>query len=94
MSKSEILELDDETVNAAIFTPNAPNLALRIFSFLAENQNIVTSNSNGMRQQITGLDKYKLEGIARRLYHIDLSKWLYPLSLFESNLLRYQNNEE
>ena len=94
MSKSEILELDDETVNAAIFTPNVPSLALRIFSFLAENQNLVTATNKGMRQQITGLDRYKLEGIARRLYNIDLSKWLYALSLFESNLLRYQNNAE
>lgn len=90
-SKQEILDLDDELLNKALFTPDAPHLALRVFSFLAENQHLVI-RTGGMKNSILGLDKVQLDTIAKRFYNIDLSKWTYPLSLFEKEILKLQDN--
>jgi len=75
-----------------MFFPDAPQWVYRVFKFLVENQNMVTT-SGGMKNNVTGLDRYKLDRLATNLYKFDLSRWLYAVTLFESSLMKYQNTD-
>jgi len=92
-SREEIIALDDETINNALYFPDAPKWVYRIFNFLVENQNIVTT-TGGMKPSVTGFDRYKLDMLAERLYKFDLSRWMYPVKLFEDSLIEYQNKSD
>lgn len=91
--KKDVLDMDDEVITEAVFMPDSPKWVLRVFNFLVDNQNLTTS-LGGMKNQVTGLDKYKLTILAKDLYMFDLSRWMYAVHLFEHNLITHLNKSD
>jgi hypothetical protein len=89
VSDAEIRALDDPEILSAFTRPELPPVAARVFRFLTENQNLVTSVSTGMGAHTTGLDRSKLWQVASA-YGVRPSKWLFAIRRFEEGLLKRQ----
>lgn len=88
----EIHALDDVDITNAIIPPKMTRPIAKMFKFLLDNQNLVTS-TNGMDSFITGMDKYKLMAVSK-LYNIDLSRWMFAVDIFENSFMKTVNRRD
>lgn len=92
LTLDDILAFDDEVITEAILIPEAPRLALKVFKFIRDNDNLVTV-AGGMEHHITGLDRFKLIHVAKKCYNINLSKYMFAVDLYERLLVRLSNDK-
>jgi len=75
----------------ARFPPDSTRLAFKIFGFLRENENLTTNV--GMEGSFTGLDRQKLAESAKNMYGINLSKYAFMVTEYETEMLKKQQRE-
>lgn len=85
---AQIKDLEDPRLLEAVVMPEAPRKATRLFTFLRDNQNMVTAVS-GMDYFITGVDRHKLTELAKG-YHIEIFRYMFAVDMFENKLLERQ----
>ncbi len=86
MKDEEAKEKNKELLEALI-PPKVPNMVSKVFNFIHENSNLVTSR--GMDGVITGLNKEKLFSLANMM-DIHLRPWYFALMVYENELLKMQ----
>lgn len=92
MTVEKIIAINDPEIEKAVFLPKASRLAQKIFRFLQENTNLVTT-AGGMEHYVTGLDRYKLVELARG-YNINLFKYMFAVKLYEDGMLEIQSQNK
>jgi len=88
----EILAFNDETITKAFIKPEVPKKVTNVFNFLESNQNLVTT-AGGMEHFVTGLDRYKLNELAKG-YNINFFSWMFAVNMFESGIIKRHNEKD
>jgi len=84
--------LEDDEINEAIFQPESPRLARKIYNFISRNSNLITV-AGGMGHIATGLDRAKLSIVSKE-YGIKLSKYMQFVDYYEELMLKQQSEED
>jgi len=89
---TEVLAFNDDEITKAFVKPTVPYKVSKLFDFLEENQNLITT-AGGMQHHMTGLDRSKLVPLAQG-YNINLFKWMFAVRMFETGLLEKHNQKD
>ena len=83
--------MNDAEINKAIFQPESPRRAKKIYKFISDNANLITT-AGGMGHIATGLDRSKY-AIVAKAYDIDISKYESFIDYYEEMMIKEQNRK-